>query len=155
MQLTGIVRTQTRNETLQICDEVSESNVLVLDEPTEEQTFSYDISTLAVGKQSASDKESLAAATSDLRDFIAFEFSLVPQVEYVFTAFRENQVFYAWIVVDEFETSVRASIYARQRAIIDEFPMFEFDFYIIARMGRSLDDLVGGGDSMHLTYARK
>ena len=154
MQLTGIVRTQTRNETLHICDEVNLSNVLVLDAPAEEQTFSYYISTVTVGRQSSSDKESLAAATSDLRDFIAFEFSLVPQVEYVFTAFRENQVFYAWIVVNEFEASVRESIYARQRAIIDEFPMFEFDFYIIARIGRTVEDLVGD-DSMHRTYARK
>ena len=102
----------------------------------------------------ASTQESKAIATADLREFIAFEFSLVPEVEYVFTAFRENQIFYAWIVTDKFEDSVRDQIYEREQAIIDEFSMFDFDFYIIARMGRSLDDLIGD-DSMHLTYARK
>jgi hypothetical protein len=96
----------------------------------------------------------IAIGTADLRDFIAFEFSLVPDVEYVFTAFRENQIFYAWIVINQFEQSVRDQIYEREQAIIDEFPAFEFDFYIIARIDRNLDDLIGD-DSMHLTYARK
>ena len=130
MTLNGVVHIQARSETIHSCDDVTEAKV-----------------------QSASDKESLPASTSDLRDFIAFEFSLVEEVEYVFTALRENQIFYVWIITNEFELSVRERIYARQQAIIDEFEGFDFDFYIIARMERNIGDLMGD-DSMHLTYAR-
>src|SRR5947207_3742628 len=66
--------------------------------------------------------------TTSLNEFIAFELSLVREVEYVYTAYR-NAVFYVWIVVDQFEPEVRKRIYDREKAIIDEFSDFEFDFY--------------------------
>ena len=90
--------------------------------------------------------------TSSLRELIAFEFSLVRDVQYVFTAFRENHVFYAWVVVDRFEEDVRNQIYNRQEAVIDEFPELEFDFYIISRMGRDIGDLID--TSAQLTYQK-
>ena len=93
-----------------------------------------------------------SAATSALNEFIAFEISLVPEVEAVFTAFR-NQVFYVWVIVSRFEDDVRAKIYDRQRAIIDEFSTFEFDFYIIAGLGRDPWDLVS--ESVTLAFQRR
>ena len=89
--------------------------------------------------------------TSALNEFIAFELSLVPEVEFVFTAFR-NDVFYAWVIVDKFEEEVRGRIYERERAIIDEFQTFEFDFYIIARLGRDVWDLVS--EEINLAYQK-
>ena len=94
--------------------------------------------------------ETISIATSDLRDLIAFEFSQTPEIKYVYTAFRENRVFYAWVIVDDFEESVRSRIYDREEAIIDAFPEIEFDFYIVPRMGRDVRDLID--DSVHLTY---
>jgi hypothetical protein len=72
-----------------------------------------------------------SVAANALNEFNALEISRVPEVEAVFTAFR-NEVFYVWVIVSRFADDVRAKIYDRQRAIIDEFPTFEFDFYIIA-----------------------
>ena len=92
------------------------------------------------------------AVTSNLRELIAFEFSLIRDVQYVFTAFRDNHVFYAWVVVDRFEDDVRNKIYNRQETIIDEFPGLEFDFYIVARMGRDIGDLID--TSAQLTYQK-
>ena len=43
-----------------------------------------------------------SVATIALNEFIGFEISLVPQVEAVFTAFR-NEVFYVWVIVSRFE----------------------------------------------------
>jgi hypothetical protein len=145
------VRGITSNTFMQL-EAASEGHLLVL-ENLHEQQFHGIGTTASLGRTASTDR-TIALATADLRDFIAFEFSLIPDVEYVFTAFRENQIFYAWIVTDKFEESVRDQIYDHEQAIIDEFPTFEFDFYIIARMGRTLDDLIGD-DSMHLTYARK
>jgi hypothetical protein len=93
-----------------------------------------------------------SVATIALNEFIGFEISLVPEVETVFTAFR-NQVFYVWVIVSRFEEDVRAKIYDRQRAIIDEFSTFEFDFYIIAGLGRDPWELVS--ESVTLAFQRR
>ena len=93
-----------------------------------------------------------SVATSALNEFIAFEISLVPEVDAVFTAFR-NEVFYVWVIVNKFVEDVRARIYDRQRAIIDEFPTFEFDFYIIAGLGNDPWELVS--ESVTLAFQRR
>jgi len=93
-----------------------------------------------------------STATTALNEFIAFEISLAPEVEAVFTAFR-NEVFYVWVIVSRFADDVRATIYDRQRAIIDEFRTFEFDFYIIAGLGRDPWDLVS--ESVTLAFQRR
>ena len=124
--------------------------LLFLDEATEKESRDFQYTNLLI-RQGWTDIDSVL--TSDLREFIAFEFSLTPEVEYVYTAFRENQVFYAWVIIDSFEGEVRDQIYDRQQAIIDEFPGFEFDFYIVARMGRDVEDLFD--DSVKLTYQKR
>lgn len=91
------------------------------------------------------------AITKDLNEFIALELSLVPEVEYVYTAIRDG-VFYVWTVIDRFAQAAREGIYGRQIAVIDEFPMYEFDFYIIAREGRPVGDLIS--ESVTLTFDR-
>lgn len=45
-------------------------------------------------------------ATTALNEFIAFEISLVSEVEAVFTAFR-NEVFYVWVIVNRFADDVK------------------------------------------------
>ena len=85
--------------------------------------------------------ETRSVITSNLNEYIAFEFSLVPEITHVFIALRNNNVLYTWIVVDSFDEEVRHKIYNRQEAIIDEFTDFDFDFNVIARMGREMKDL--------------
>lgn len=91
-------------------------------------------------------------ATSDINQFIAFQFSVVPEVECVYTAFRENHVFYVWIVIDRWEKEVRRRIYQQQQAVIDQFPEFCFDFYIVPREGERVEDLIS--QSIDLAYVR-
>ena len=136
-----------------LLEEPLEDNLLtqVLDEQSEQEF--ENISSSIADYRTTSTQGSMASRTAETREFIAFEFSLVPEVECVFTAFRENQIFYAWIVINEFDSETREAIYYRQLAIIDEFIMLEFDFYIVARTGRRLDDIVGD-PSMDRTYVR-
>ncbi len=136
----NLIRTTQSNLTVRV--ESTGGDLLILDAPEQEFHKSGIVA----------DLEKLVP-TSGLRECIAFEFSLIPQVAFVYTAFRSNEVFYAWIVIDEFEKAVRQEIYERQRTIIDEFPMFQFDFYVIGLMGRNVVDLIGD-ESMHLTYER-
>ena len=124
-------------------------DLLVLDGP-ERRFPKYGLSTYFVKSVST---ESTIQPTSSVRECIAFELSLIPEVAFVYTAFRSNEVFYVWIVIDAFERAARERIYEKQRMVIDEFPMFQFDFYIIGLMGRNVADLIGD-ESMQLTYTR-
>lgn len=146
-----LVHTSESNVAAQI--NRSESGDLLVLEAPEQEFPQQGLSTYRVVKAVSTEKI-LALATSDLRECIAFEFSLVKDVAFVYTAFRNNEVFYVWIVIDEFERAVREGIYERQRVIIDEFPMFQFDFYIIGLLGRDVTELIGD-PSMHLTYKRE
>ncbi len=89
--------------------------------------------------------------TTRLNRFIALELALVEEVEYILSAYRDR-VFYVWVIVEVFDDSVRRRIYGRQAAVIEEFPTFEFDFYIVARGGRNLDELVT--ESVEVVYER-
>lgn len=90
----------------------------------------------------------IAMPTSRVNEFIGFELGLVPEVEYVFAALR-GDVFYVWVVVNEFTPEVRQRIYERERAVIDEFSDFEFDFYIIARMNREITELISDAEPVY------
>jgi hypothetical protein len=96
--------------------------------------------------------------TSSVNAYVAFQLSLVPEVERVYTAFRDNRVFYVWIVVGRWEREVRQRIYERQEAIIDEFTdesseqECSFDFYIVPREGERVEDLIS--QSIDLAYVR-
>ena len=121
--------------------ESATGDLLILDAP--EQEF----------RQTGISSDLVKLVSSGPRECIAFEFSLMPEVAFVYTAFRSNEVFYVWIVIDQFERTVREQIYERQRIVIDEFPMFQFGFYVIGLDGRDITDLIGD-ESMHLTYKR-
>lgn len=73
------------------------------------------------------------------------------EVEYVFTAFRNN-VFYVWVLFDRFEAQVRKMIYEIEMEVIDEFPVIEFDFYLIASGGSDVRELISG--SIESVYCR-
>ncbi len=88
---------------------------------------------------------------SELNEFIGFELSRVPEVTKIYAAFRAS-VFYVWIFLDSFETKIRERIYVREQAIIDEFSMFEFDFYLVAAEEQDSGAMLSG--PVDLVYER-
>jgi hypothetical protein len=82
---------------------------------------------------------SVTFITPTLNQFVALSISAVPEVEQVSTLLQGNAL-QVEIVVDAFDAEVRNRIYERQEAIIHEFEMFEFDFYIVSRRGRDLSE---------------
>ncbi|MCX6615001.1 MAG: hypothetical protein NTZ98_02750 [Acidobacteria bacterium] len=95
----------------------------------------------------------ITVQTSALNEFIAFELSLVPEVQSVYAAFRDNRVFYVWVIIDRWERKVRERVYARQQAVIDSFPDFAFDFYVVPKGDEDPTELLSG--SMELAYERR
>jgi len=79
-----------------------------------------------------------------LADFIGLEMSLVPQVEAVFIHRNEESAkdIRVLVVVNARDPRVRAEIYKREQAIMDELPLSDFDFHIISREGRPLKEIV-------------
>lgn len=87
-----------------------------------------------------------------LKQFLARELALVKEVEAVFTA-QHGNLFHIWTVINEFDTATRQKIYERERAIIDEFEQFEFDFNIVARSNRDLKEITDLA-SLEVTLSR-
>jgi hypothetical protein len=88
----------------------------------------------------------------DVNVFIGYEMSLVPEVEQVFVHKEDEvgKVLRVTVVVDKRDSDVRAAIFKREQAVMDEMKTVDFDFHIIAREGRPLELLVsedGGGES--------
>jgi hypothetical protein len=79
-----------------------------------------------------------------LADFIGLEMSLVPQVETVFVHRSEESAkdVRVLVVVNARDPRVRAEIYKREQAIMDELPLADFDFHIISRENRPLQQIV-------------
>jgi hypothetical protein len=85
---------------------------------------------------------SLQRIIFDQNAFIGLEFSLVAGVEQVFVEdVRPGRDLRVFVVVNERDADTRAKIYEREKAIMDEMPALDFDFAIIARQGRTLEDI--------------
>ena len=87
----NFVRTTESNLSARL--ENAGGDLLVLDAP-EQQFPQYGLSTYFVKSVST---ESTAQPTSSVRECIAFEFSLIPEAAFVYTAFRSNEVFLSLI----------------------------------------------------------
>jgi hypothetical protein len=78
-------------------------------------------------------------------ELIRLEMSFVADVESVFVEPAPRRAgFHVFTIVNERNPDVRAKIYKREQAIMDEFKNLEFDFRIIARRNRDLRDIVTG-----------
>jgi hypothetical protein len=64
-------------------------------------------------------------------------------VERIYSKYRSN-VFYTWVVVEDRDQTTLEKIYEREKAIIERFPEYEFDFYVLYRKGQSVDTMISG-----------
>lgn len=88
----------------------------------------------------------------DINAFIGYEMKLVSEVEQVFISKEdeEGKLLRVTIVVDERDADVRAQIYRREQAVMDELKNLDFNFHILAREGRPLESLItddGAGEN--------
>ena len=79
--------------------------------------------------------------------------ALVEEVEAVMTA-REANVFHICAILTESTPEIRKLVFERERAIVEEFPNYEFDFDVIPRHGRELRALAES-TAMELTFCRE
>jgi hypothetical protein len=78
--------------------------------------------------------------TNRLENFVAEKFLTIPQVEYVFLSFEKDSMD-IWTVINKFDRQIRAKIYDVEYDILDIIKGFEFDFHVICRNNRSIQEL--------------
>ena len=69
-------------------------------------------------------------------------FGRIPAVEGILIE-QEGNVFTVWTVVDRLGEQTEARIYQMEGKLMDRFPTEGFDFHILVRRGRPLEDFVG------------
>jgi hypothetical protein len=79
------------------------------------------------------------------------DFATIPQVRYVLTE-RVDGPLLVWIALDSTETSVRRNVYRKELELMDAFPETEFDFNLVAAMGRDAKELATGA---HVVFSRQ
>jgi len=86
-----------------------------------------------------------AVFTVNAQDFVRLKMSSLDEVESVFVeAAPRRSGFHVFTIVNERNPEVRGKIYEREQAIMDEYKNLEFDFRIIARRNRDLNELITG-----------
>lgn len=77
--------------------------------------------------------------------FIGLELSIVMGVERVYVdRIERGTTMRVMIMVNDRNAQLRREVYAREQAIIDAHPRFEFDFYLHPLMGRNPEEVVDG-----------
>ena len=93
----------------------------------------------------------ISSRTHSLNWYIGNLMSEVSLVERVYSAYR-NHVSYTWIVIETRDQDALQQIYQREKAIIERFPEFEFDFYVLYRGGQSIESMISG--EVELVFSR-
>lgn len=77
-----------------------------------------------------------------LEKFISNKLSEIKAVEYIFASKEEN-IFHVWIIINKLDRDVRDTIYDIQYDILENFRRAHFDFHIICREDRDINELFG------------
>ena len=89
------------------------------------------------------DRTIYQAATSALGHVPAVEGILIEQ---------EGDIFTVWTVVDRLGEQTEARIYQMEGKLMDQFPAEGFDFHILVRRGRPLEEFVGSKRSFAFSH---
>lgn len=80
--------------------------------------------------------------TFSVETVVRFELSMVKQVEAVFVDREADGEYKIISVVNQRDVSIREKVYEREEAIMDEYPTLKFDFHVLARMNRKIEDVI-------------
>ncbi len=70
------------------------------------------------------------------------ELSLVPEIERVFFEREGDNEFRIISVVNKRDAAIREKVYVGEEAIMQAYPGLNFDFHVIARMDRKIEDVI-------------
>src|SRR5229473_3216120 len=74
--------------------------------------------------------------------FSRIELSLVREIERVFFEHEGDKEFRIISVVNKRDVAIREKVYASEEEIMKAFPGLNFDFHVVARMDRKVEDVL-------------
>lgn len=80
------------------------------------------------------------SSINGLENFVAEKFFIIPEVEYVFLSL-ENDSINIWTVINRLDREVRKNIYDVEYDILNILKGFQFDFHVICRNDRNIEEL--------------
>jgi hypothetical protein len=80
------------------------------------------------------------SVTNRLENFLAERFFSIPEVEYVFLSIEKDSMD-IWTVINKLDREIRKKIYDVEYDILDIIKGFEFDFHVICRNNRTIEEL--------------
>jgi hypothetical protein len=80
------------------------------------------------------------SSTNRLENFIAEKFFIIPEVEYVFLSL-ENDSIDIWTVINKLDRKVRNKIHDVEYDILGIINNFHFDFHVICRNDRNINEI--------------
>jgi hypothetical protein len=136
-----------------ICDAIDNSVPAV---PVDPNVYDFITAATTAGEVSAMQKlqprplplspvlsrPTVSAVNFKPEDYVAFQMSLVPEVEQVFVSHPSRGELQVLIVVNDRDRILNRKIFAKEKAIVDYYRHLRFDFHIVPRMNRSLNDIM-------------
>jgi hypothetical protein len=83
-----------------------------------------------------------AIMTTTIGETIVNAFAQIPEVEGIYLR-QSGSMLHIFTVVDEENDSAFEKIYREERNLVRSSPDFQFDFNVIARRGRDVQEFVG------------
>ena len=80
------------------------------------------------------------SSTDRIETFVAERFLAIPSVEYVFLLSEGNSLD-VWTVINNLDRDGRQKIYDVEYDILGFLPTFDFDFHVVCRNDRNIEDI--------------
>jgi hypothetical protein len=110
------------------------------------ESISFNNAVLVGGKSSVKTLQpnalSVGKSIFSVEAFTRMELSLVPEVERVLFEHDGDCEFRITSIVNKRSAEIRERVYAGEEEIMKAFPGLNFDFHVIARMDRKIDDVI-------------
>lgn len=91
--------------------------------------------------------DKINSSTDKLENFVAERFLDIPSVEFVFLSLQRNSID-IWTVINKLDRKVREKVYDVEYDILGILQNFQFDFHVICRNGRNIEEVRPSGAKM-------
>ena len=89
----------------------------------------------------------LAISTDNLENFIAERFGAISLAEFVFLSIEKDSID-IWTIINKLDRKVREKIYEIEYEILGKFKEFQFDFHVMCRDDRNIEEVRPSGSKM-------
>ncbi len=72
------------------------------------------------------------------------ELTEIPEIEYIYSV-QDNDIVRVWSIINNHNKAIKKSIYDREYNILDKLPVISFDFHVLVREDRPVNEMAPTG----------